>query len=126
MGVNVAKRILVVAHDQPLRESRLELLQREGYCVQAVETDDEAMVTFQNVPFDLILLGRKSKLLEKGIDQRLREKYPELLILKIESAGEPRTVYPSRITDSAPRHVLEALHEMLGDGVRLEPFEPSS
>jgi hypothetical protein len=30
-------------------------------------------------------------------------------------------VYPSRITDSAPRHVLEALHEMLGDGVRLGP-----
>jgi DNA-binding NtrC family response regulator len=124
--VNVAKRILVVAHDQPLRESRVNLLQGEGYCVQAVETDDEAMVTVQNEPFDLILLGRKSRLLEKGIDQRLREKYPELLILKIESASEPSSVYPSRITDPAPRHVLEALHKMLGDGVRLEPFEPGS
>jgi DNA-binding NtrC family response regulator len=119
--VNVAKRILVVAHKQPLRESRLEILQREGYCVQAVETDDEAMLTVQNVPFDAILIGRKSRLLQKGIDQRLREKYPELLILKIESTSEPSSVYPSRITDSAPRHVLEALHEMLGDGVRLGP-----
>jgi hypothetical protein len=119
--VNVAKRILVVAHNQPLRESRLEILQREGYCVQAVETDDEAMLTVQNVPFDAILIGRKSRLLQKGIDQRLREKYPELLILKIESTSEPSSVYPSRITDSAPRHVLEALHEMLGDGVRLGP-----
>lgn len=121
MVVNVAKRILVVAHNQPLRESRLEILQREGYCVQAVETDDEAMLTVQNVPFDAILIGRKSRLLQKGIDQRLREKYPELLILKIESTSEPSSVYPSRITDSAPRHVLEALHEMLGDGVRLGP-----
>jgi hypothetical protein len=65
-------------------------------------------------------------MLQKGIDQRLREKYPELLILKIESVSEPRSVYPSRITDSAPRHVLEALHEMLGDDLGLEPFEPGS
>jgi hypothetical protein len=35
-ALSVAKRILVVAHDRPLRESRLDLLQREGYCVQAV------------------------------------------------------------------------------------------
>jgi hypothetical protein len=79
------------------------------------------MVTVQNEPFDLILLGRGSRLVQKAIDQRLREKYPELLILKIENATEPRSEYQSRVTDSAPRHVLEVLHEMLGDGVRLKP-----
>ena len=81
------------------------------------------MVTVQNEPFDLILLGRRSRLLQKGIDQRLREKYPELLILKIESTFEPGSEYPSRITDAAPRHVLEALHGMLGAGIRLKPLD---
>jgi CheY-like chemotaxis protein len=124
MGVTVAKRILVVAHDQPLRESRSNLLEFGGYCVEAVETDDEAMAKVQNEPFDLILIGRRSRLWQKkGIDQRLREKYPDLLILKIESATAPRSEYPSRVTDSAPRQVLEALREMLGEGVELKPLD---
>jgi hypothetical protein len=33
--------------------------------------------------YDVVLLGRNSELHKKGIDQRLREKYPHLLTLKI-------------------------------------------
>jgi hypothetical protein len=45
--------------------------------------------------FDLVLLGRRSQIAKKGIDQRLREKYPNLLILKIQSMGEIVSLYPS-------------------------------
>jgi DNA-binding NtrC family response regulator len=121
----VPKSILVVAHDRPLREARVQLLQYAGFTVKSVETDDDAMAILETEQFDLILLGRNSRLPQKQIDQRLREKYPDLLILKIQSAGETeRSIYPSRLTDSQPRHVVEALHEMLGDGVRLVPLEP--
>lgn len=119
------KSILVVAHDRPLRETRVQLLRDAGFTVQSVESDDDAMAILETEQFDLILLGRNSELPRKQIDQRLREKYPDLLILKIQSAGEiERSIYPSRFTDSQPRHVVEALHEMLGDRVRLVPLEP--
>lgn len=121
------KSILVVAHDRPLRERRARLLQNEGYLVKSVETDDDAMAILENEPFDLVLLGRGSLLPRKQIDQRLREKYPDLLILKIESSrGIERSIYPSRMTDSEPGHVLEVLHQMLGDRVQLIPLETTS
>jgi DNA-binding NtrC family response regulator len=107
------KRILIVAHDRPLRETRVLMLEKAGYTVRSVETDDEAMEVLEEEIFDLVLLGRKSRLPIKGLDQRLREKYPQLLTLKIEASGEIESIYPSRITDAAPEHVLIALKEML-------------
>jgi hypothetical protein len=118
----LTKRILVVAHDRPLRESRVSLLRSQGYRVESVETDDDAMKQLEKEGFDLILLGRKSALTKKGIDQRLREMYPDLLTLKIEVAGLQESPYPSRITDSAPEHVLEAVRQMLGDDLHLVPL----
>jgi DNA-binding NtrC family response regulator len=118
------KRILIIAHDHPLRLTRVALLEQAGYTVESVATDDEAMVLLEREQFDLILLGRKSKLPKKGIDQRLREKYPNLLTLKIEMGGQAESIFPSRIIDSAPHQVLTALTEMLGDGLRVVPISP--
>jgi DNA-binding response OmpR family regulator len=111
--IPLVKRVLVVAHNAPLRESRVLLLQSNGYYVESVGTDDEAIELLENEQFDLILIGRKSQLLIKGIDQRLREKYPTLLTLQIEALGEIESIYPSRITDAVPEHVITALKEML-------------
>jgi hypothetical protein len=117
----MSKRILVVAHDRPLRLTRVKLLEKLGYTVASAATDDEAMAILEVESFDLILLGHKSKIPKKGIDQKLREKYPSLLTLKIEIAGVERSIYPSLITDSEPRHVIVALHDMLGDDLQLIP-----
>jgi hypothetical protein len=114
------KRILVVADDRPLRTTRVALLESEGYRVQSVESDDEAMAMLLTETYDLVLLGRNSELHKKGIDQRLREKYPDLLTLKIVNEADA-SIWPSRIIDSEPRHVIVALHEMLGDKVLLVP-----
>lgn len=114
------KSILVVAPDRPLRETRVQLLQAEGYTVKSVETDDDAMAILVTEHFDLVLLGRQTKPPGKQIDQRLREKYPDLLILKIQSAGEvERSPYPSGTVGYRPQHVLDAVHAMLGDRIRL-------
>jgi DNA-binding NtrC family response regulator len=107
------KRILIVAHDRLIRGTRSLLLEKAGYDVASVETDNEAMDILEHKVFDLILLGRKSRLPIKGLDQRLRERFPDLLTLKIEPSGEIVSIYPSRITDAVPEHVLEALKEML-------------
>ena len=112
------KRILVVAHDLPCGSAVCTL----GYSVEWVATDDEAMAMLEMEAFDLILLGHKSLIPKKGIDQRLRERYPSLLTLKIETAGVERSIYPFLITDSQPRHVIVALHDMLGDELQLVPF----
>jgi DNA-binding NtrC family response regulator len=109
----IPKRILVVAHDRPLWSSRVAILKRAGYGVASVETDDEAMEVLEEEKFDLILLGRRSRLPKKGIDQRLREEYPDLLTPKIAPQGEIASIYPSRTTDALPEHVLNALKEML-------------
>jgi DNA-binding NtrC family response regulator len=114
------KRILVVADDRPLRTSRVSLLECEGYRVESAESDDDAMIMLLTEVYDLVLLGRNSELHKKGIDQRLREKYPSLLTLKIVN-GADASVWPSRMTDSQPKHVIVALHEMLGENVLLVP-----
>jgi hypothetical protein len=112
------KRILVVADDRPLRTTRVSLLESEGYRVESVESDNEAMTALLTETYDLVLLGRNSELHKKGIDQRLREQYPHLLTLKIVNEADA-SIWPSRITDSEPKHVIVALHEMLGDKVLL-------
>jgi CheY-like chemotaxis protein len=117
----MSKRILVVCHDCPLKMSRVELLLRAGYAVESVESDDEAMGLLLEERFDLILLGRKSALRKIGLDQRIREKYPSLLTLKIMSPEEDPSVYPSRMVDAEPRHVVEALRDMLGHELQLVP-----
>jgi hypothetical protein len=53
-------------------------------------------------------------------DQRLGEKYPDLLTLKIVNEVDA-SIWPLRIIDSEPKHVIVALHEMLGDKVLLVP-----
>jgi DNA-binding NtrC family response regulator len=114
------KRILVVSDDRPLRTSRVSLLESEGYRVESVESDDSAMTMLLTEAYDLVLLGRNSDLHKEGIDQRLREKYPDLLTLKIVNEADA-SIWPSRIIDSEPKHVIVALHEMLGDKVLLVP-----
>jgi CheY-like chemotaxis protein len=122
MGDTLPKRILVVAHDRPLKETRISLLESQGYKVESVEKDDDAMKLLETEDFDLVLLGHQSGLPEKGIDQRLTERFPDLVTLKIERAGERHSVYPTRITDSAPQNVIAALREMLGEDVELTPI----
>jgi CheY-like chemotaxis protein len=69
--ISLVKRVLVVAHNAPLRVSRVLLLQSNGYYVESVGTDDEAMELLENEQFDLILIGRKSQSHTQGIDQRI-------------------------------------------------------
>jgi DNA-binding response OmpR family regulator len=114
------KRILVVAHNRPLKGTRVSLLESEGYRVESVESDDAAMTLLETETFDLILLGRNSGMHKKFLDQRLREKYPQLPTLKVVN-HEETSIYPSRLTDSASEHV--ALREMLGDDVHLVPVD---
>jgi ActR/RegA family two-component response regulator len=124
MGAKLAKRILVVAHDRPLKETRVRLLQSQGYSVDSVETDDDAMKLLETEHYDLVLLGHQSALPVKGIDQRLRERFPNLATLKIELVGVRHSDYPTRVSDPAPQNVIAALHEMLGDDdVELTPIQ---
>jgi DNA-binding NtrC family response regulator len=109
----IPKRILVVAHDALLRTTRTFLLEGAGYIVESAVTDDDAMKLLETEQFDLILLGRKSQTPKKGLDQRLRERHPNLLTLKIQPGGDIVSLYPSRTTDALPEHVLSALQEML-------------
>ena len=118
----MAKRILVVAHYPPLNQSRVDMLSKVGYEVESVASDDAAMAILEKEHFDLVLIGRKSQLTKKGLDQRLREKYPYLLILKIEASGLGTSVYPSQIIDSQPKHLLDALQQLLGDALSLTPI----
>jgi DNA-binding NtrC family response regulator len=104
------KRILIVAHDGTIRETRSMLLESVGYRVSSVASDDGAMAMLNVDVFDLVLIGRNSLLPEKRLDHRLRERYPSMLILKIDTIF---SAYPTRMTDSFPASVLMALRDML-------------
>jgi CheY-like chemotaxis protein len=107
------KRILVVTHDTMLRSTRVDVLERAGYSVVSVATDDDAMKLLETEQFDLILIGRKSEISRRELDQRLREKYPKLPVLKIQPRGDAVSEYSSRTTDAMPQHVVDALKDML-------------
>jgi DNA-binding NtrC family response regulator len=109
----MSKRILVVAHDPFLRLTRTALLRSAGYEVETAESDDSAISTVDNQRFDVVLIGRRSRGSETALDQRLRDRYPQMLILKIAQPFEPPSSYPSRITDPHPARVLMALKNML-------------
>lgn len=77
------------------------------------ENVDDAIVLLEANKFDLALIGRKSLVPGPGIDQRLRERYPKLLILKIAEVIEEASQYPTKTTGSVPADVLAALKGML-------------
>jgi DNA-binding response OmpR family regulator len=107
------KRILVVSHDSGLRASRSALLVAAGYAVATASNPDEAIELLDANPFDLVLIGRRSLVAGKPLDQRLRERYPEILILKIAEVIEEGSRYPTKTTISVPANVLAALKGML-------------
>jgi hypothetical protein len=107
------KRILVVSDDPILAFSRVALLKKAGYQVESIYSDEAAMDLLEIASFDLVLLGRDSLRPGKGLDRRLRERHPDLLTLKIEGNIPVPSIYPSRIVDARPEHVLAALEEML-------------
>jgi DNA-binding response OmpR family regulator len=109
------KRILVVSHDNTLRETRAALLLRAGYSVATSEGGDSTMALLETNTFDLILVGRKSLAPGKGIAQRIRERFPDQLILKIAELLEEDSPYPSKTTNSVPVNVLAALEGMLSE-----------
>jgi CheY-like chemotaxis protein len=107
------KRILVVSHDSGLRATRSALLVDAGYAVATAPSAEEAIELLDANTFDLVLLGRRSLVGGKPLDQLLRERYPDLLILKIAEVIAEGSRYPTQTTTSVPANVLAALKGML-------------
>jgi hypothetical protein len=84
-----------------------------GYAVSTAETVDQAIALLDANTFDLALIGRRSLMPGKAMDQKLRERYPKLLILKIAEIIGEASQYPTRTTNSVPADVLAALKGML-------------
>lgn len=113
-GHSMTRRILIVSHYQPLRESRMALLKSAGYFVQAASSDKEAMDALASGTFDLVLVGRRDEFALAQLDERIRAAYPKLPILQIRSREEAGGIsQASRSIDSAPEGVLLALQAML-------------
>jgi DNA-binding NtrC family response regulator len=107
------KHILIITHDAALLATRAALLRTAGYSVSTAENVDQAIALLDTNTFDLALIGRRSLMPGKAMDQMLRERYPELLILKIAEIIEEASQYPTRTTISVPADVLAALKGML-------------
>ena len=113
MQKRLQKRILVVSHDSGLRATRSALLVAAGYAVATASSADAAIELLDANTFDLVLIGRRSLASGKPLDQRLRERYPDMLILKIAEIIEEASHYPTQTTISVPANVLAALKGML-------------
>ena len=109
----IQQHILVVAQDPFLRNTHKALLRSVGYQVTSVGSDDLAIASVDRDRFDLILIGRTSLLATTALDQRLRERYPTLCILKIVPDGEADSTFASRSTGPAPGQVLSAVRDLL-------------
>ena len=107
------KRILVVAHDLRLRQTRVSLLERASYAVTTATSDDAALKLLNRKSFDLVLIGRDALPPVQPLDQRISEKHPNLLMLKIVPFTAEISPYATRTTIAHPGHMLLALQEML-------------
>jgi CheY-like chemotaxis protein len=112
---SVPKSVLVVSDHEMLRVTRAALLKTGGYEVTAARTDNEAMALLETRTFDLVLIGGTRDLPIIEIDERIRERYPKLLVLKIDEWDAAARGFADRETDSSPEHVLLALKQMLGE-----------
>lgn len=111
------KRIMAVSPDSHLLQSRVLLLKSQGYEVEPVLNDDDAMSLLINTDFDLVLLGEEdSRHFGEQLDERFRRKYPKMLLLKIQSTNHDLSVYASRMVDAEPQHVIAVLKEMFSRG----------
>jgi DNA-binding NtrC family response regulator len=109
----VQQHILIVAQDPFARNTREALLNRAGYEVTSVDSDDLAVISVDRDRFDLILIDSTSLLATTALDQRLRDRYPALCVLKIVPVGEPDSLFASRTTGPEPSHLLAAVRELL-------------
>jgi DNA-binding response OmpR family regulator len=110
------KRILVVAPDPTLKSTRAAILKHQGYEVEAVETPDQALARLEAERFDLVLLGRKQREEARALDAEMRQKFPDLPILKIAPFSDPDAErYATRSVDPYPRSVIDAVRELLGE-----------
>ena len=107
------KRILRVSPDSDLLQTQVLLLKSQGYKVDAVTSEDEAMSQLRANDFDWVLLGRNLKLFGIQLDDR---NYPKMLTLKIQSTDEEVSLYASRTVDAMPQHVIDALKAMFSQG----------
>jgi DNA-binding response OmpR family regulator len=107
------KSILVVCHDRPLRLTRLSLLEAAGYRVESVAYDHEAIARLEVEQFDLVLIGRSSSLPQGLKGQRLRKKYPNLLIVRVNRIDQRRSALTSLMADFHPHLMLNTPSAML-------------
>ena len=113
LPVRPPKRILVVAHDPGLRNTRVSLLENANYAVTTAISDDDALKLLNRRNFDLVLIGRSASLPVRPLDQRINEKYPILPLLKIDTLDAEISPYATRTIIAHPGHLLLAVQEML-------------
>ena len=77
----------------------MSLLEAAGYRVESVAYDHEAIARLEVEHFDLVLIGRNSSLPQGIKDRRLREKYPDLLIVRIDRIDQGRSAFTSQTAD---------------------------
>jgi DNA-binding response OmpR family regulator len=105
-------RILLVAHDNSLRESRALVLRHAGHSVIDVASVGQAVAELRDGVFDLVVIGRNPMAGGGAIDRVLREAFPNLQILKVANAADEE-FYASRLVDASPIHILAAVKEMV-------------
>src|SRR5579872_3514310 len=105
------RKLLVVDRDPLSRELKVELLERTGLRLTAVETGREALRCLDAEVFDLIVVNDEAADGDEGtFYQSVRERSPSTAVLRMAHAA---TAKNSPAIDAAI------------DGFLLDPFEPS-
>lgn len=108
------KTILVVGYDRAMLNARKEILQSAGYEALTTSNDDRMMRILRIKKIDLILLGQFVVPKGKPLQQRVRERYPQALILKMQPGSQEHDSFSNAFTAYDPAEMLEAIHRLLG------------
>jgi PleD family two-component response regulator len=109
-----ASRILAYGEDRLVISTRAMILQRAGYDVVQITNATHLLPILEGIVFDLIVVGDSVRHHRNvRVAQKLRERFPGLLILMVQDETDERDRWPSAFVSSTPELLLNAIESLL-------------
>ena len=126
MEMQARNRVLLVDDDNVRRETRVRLLEAEGYQVQTRTDHVAAEREDHEGHFDLLIIALHAKKLEDAAaySERIRKNNPTLPILLLTDYGvyAPRSAKSEKVETGAPDELMEKVASMIAGSTHIRQF----
>lgn len=113
------RRILAYGEDILVISTRAMILSRAGYEVTHTTRISELIPLLRGIVFDMLLVGDSLRTPENvTLVKRLREQFPELMIVMVQDEKEDRDPWSTAFVNSSPEQMLTSIGLVLEENSR--------